>query len=89
MMNKLTQLSVSAALATSVGMLFSAAAIAGGQPATAQVAGEKIDSGLGDLPHYRHWSDPTGKGVMPQQNNVKMAKAQPAKAAGEQLSKAK
>jgi hypothetical protein len=24
-------------------------------------AGQKIDSGLGDLPHYRYWADPTGK----------------------------
>lgn len=29
-------------------------------PAT-HVQGEKIDSGLGDLPHYRDWKDPTGK----------------------------
>jgi hypothetical protein len=28
---------------------------------SAQVPGEKIDSGLGDLPHYRDWKDPTGK----------------------------
>ena len=27
----------------------------------AEVAGQKIDSGLGDLPHYRHWSDPSGR----------------------------
>lgn len=28
---------------------------------TVHVQGEKIDSGLGDLPHYRDWKDPTGK----------------------------
>jgi hypothetical protein len=28
---------------------------------TTRVQGEKIDSGLGDLPHYRDWKDPTGK----------------------------
>lgn len=26
-----------------------------------QVQGEKLDSGLGELPHYRDWKDPTGK----------------------------
>lgn len=25
------------------------------------VPGQKLDSGLGELPHYRYWSDPTGK----------------------------
>jgi hypothetical protein len=29
--------------------------------ATAQVPGQKLDSGLGELPHYRHWADSTGK----------------------------
>jgi hypothetical protein len=29
--------------------------------AATSVAGEKLDSGLGDLPHYRHWADPKGK----------------------------
>ena len=28
---------------------------------TVQVQGDKIDSGLGELPHYRDWKDPTGK----------------------------
>jgi hypothetical protein len=31
-----------------------------GAPA-AHVEGEKLDSGLGDLPHYRDWADKTGK----------------------------
>jgi hypothetical protein len=26
-----------------------------------QLSGQKIDSGLGELPHYRHWADPTGR----------------------------
>jgi hypothetical protein len=30
----------------------------------APAAGQKLDSGLGDLPHYRHWTDPTGKAPM-------------------------
>jgi hypothetical protein len=31
------------------------------KPAT---AGQKIDSGLGELPHYRFWTDPSGKDPM-------------------------
>lgn len=27
----------------------------------AAVAGQKIDSGLGELPHHRDWSDPAGR----------------------------
>jgi hypothetical protein len=30
----------------------------------ASVAGEKLDSGLGDLPHYSTWADPTGRNPM-------------------------
>ena len=30
-----------------------------------QVVGEKVDSGLGQLPHYSQWADPTGKAVVP------------------------
>lgn len=26
-----------------------------------RVAGEKLDSGLGELPHYREWADNTGR----------------------------
>jgi hypothetical protein len=29
----------------------------------AVVAGEKLDSGLGDLPHYSRWADPKGRVV--------------------------
>ena len=89
-MNKLTSRFAASALVAAIGVFAATAAVAAdAAQGSATVSGQKIDSGLGDLPHYRHWSDPTGKGVMPQQNNVKMAKAQPAKAAGEQLSKAK
>ena len=31
------------------------------EPAPQALAGEKLDSGLGDLPHYSKWADPTGK----------------------------
>ena len=31
---------------------------------SARVAGEKVDNGLGDLPHYRHWVDKSGKNPM-------------------------
>jgi hypothetical protein len=27
------------------------------------VAGQKLDSGLGQLPHYSTWADPSGRGV--------------------------
>lgn len=30
-------------------------------PATTPVAGQKLDSGLGELPHYSKWADPTGR----------------------------
>jgi hypothetical protein len=26
-----------------------------------QIAGQSLDDGVGDLPHYAHWSDPSGK----------------------------
>lgn len=38
-----------------------AASADGAATPTVQVQGEKLDSGLGDLPHYRDWKDPTGK----------------------------
>ena len=28
------------------------------------VAGQKLDSGLGDLPHYSTWADPSGRNPM-------------------------
>ncbi|HZE90558.1 MAG TPA: hypothetical protein VE029_02435 [Rhizobacter sp.] len=32
------------------------------------IPGQSLDDGLGDLPHYAHWSDPTGKA--PLRNHV-------------------
>ena len=57
-MNKFTALSVAACIAASLSTLSVAAERAA---APAPVAGEKVDSGLGDLPHYSKWADPTGK----------------------------
>lgn len=61
-MNKFTALSVAAALAVSFVSLgpVAVAAERGAAPAHT-VSGEKVDSGLGDLPHYSKWADPTGK----------------------------
>jgi hypothetical protein len=41
-------------------LMAAGAAFAAG-PISKPVAGAKIDNGLGDLPHYRHWVDKTGK----------------------------
>lgn len=43
--------------------------------ASATLAGQKIDSGLGDLPHYRLWADPSGKSPIASQNAAKAEKA--------------
>lgn len=32
--------------------------------ASPTVAGQKLDSGLGELPHYRFWADKSGKNVV-------------------------
>lgn len=29
--------------------------------AMVQIAGQSLDDGVGDLPHYAHWSDPSGR----------------------------
>jgi hypothetical protein len=64
-MNKFTALAVAASLAVSFASLSSVAVAAerGAAPAN-KVSGEKVDSGLGDLPHYSKWADPTGKNPM-------------------------
>jgi hypothetical protein len=49
-------------IACAVLMAVAGAAFAAG-PAP-KVPGAKLDSGLGDLPHYRHWVDKTGKQPM-------------------------
>jgi hypothetical protein len=42
-------------------------ALAGDTPAArALAAGQKLDSGLGDLPHYRFWADKSGRNVTAQ-----------------------
>ena len=64
-MNKLMSLKIAAAMAAALGVLASTPTLAGeAVAATAQVPGQKIDSGLGDLPHYSQWTDPTGKNPM-------------------------
>ncbi len=42
-------------------------AVAGDVPAARSLAaGQKLDSGLGDLPHYRFWADKSGRNVTAQ-----------------------
>ena len=60
-MKKFAFVSVAAALAA---MLASGAAVAA-DLLPQQIPGQKIDSGLGELPHYRHWVDKTGKTPLP------------------------
>jgi hypothetical protein len=50
-------------IACAVLMAVAGAAFAAG-PVSKPVPGAKIDSGLGELPHYRHWVDKTGKHPM-------------------------
>jgi hypothetical protein len=58
-MNKITALTLAASIAASFVSINVVAAERASAPV--QVAGEKVDSGLGDLPHYSKWADPTGK----------------------------
>jgi hypothetical protein len=60
-MNKFTALSFAAALAVSFVSLGPVAVAAEAAPASAKVVGEKVDSGLGDLPHYSKWADAANK----------------------------
>jgi hypothetical protein len=61
-MNKLMSLKLAGAMVAALGVLASTPTVAGEAVATtAQVPGQKIDSGLGELPHYSQWTDPTGK----------------------------
>ena len=83
-MTKLTTLIVSAACAATT--LFATVAIAAEKPAPVQVAGEKLDNGLGDLPHYRDWADKSGKNVVRKQ--TKQVEAAPVDRADVKLSKA-
>ena len=52
------------ALAATAAMLFQTASASADQTVVREVPGQKIDSGLGDLPHYRTWADPSGKTPM-------------------------
>jgi hypothetical protein len=83
-MTRFTTLIVSAACAATT--LFAAAALAAEKPTPVQVSGEKLDSGLGDLPHYRDWADKSGKNVVRKQ--TKQAETAPANRADVKLSKA-
>ncbi|MFZ2648933.1 MAG: hypothetical protein WA210_02400 [Burkholderiaceae bacterium] len=58
-MKKLALVSLAATLA---GLLIASHAAAV-DPAfsTKQLKGQKLDSGLGSLPHYRYWADKSGK----------------------------
>jgi hypothetical protein len=56
---------MAAALLATMAVLASTPALAAdASSAMAQLPGQKIDSGLGDLPHYSQWADPTGKDPM-------------------------
>ncbi len=60
-MQKLTSLPVLAALVASMCSLATAVVAAEPAAATVKVAGEKLDSGLGQLLHYSRWTDLSGK----------------------------
>lgn len=55
-------------LAAALALLLTPFAYGGEKPAAGKqyhVAGEKLDSGLGKLPHYRHWAKhPATKGMV-------------------------
>lgn len=74
-MKSVTVLSLMAGLAACVCALSTAAVAADQRPAAAKVVGEKLDSGLGSLPHYRHWTDPTGKQMQPARAEAETALA--------------
>ena len=56
-MKTITTLSWALVLLASMGAARAADAVS----AAASPAGQKLDSGLGELPHYSQWADPTGK----------------------------
>jgi hypothetical protein len=53
-------------IAAAVGMcaLSACAALDPSPPSTRVTPVAKVDNGLGDLPHYRDWIDPTGRAPM-------------------------
>lgn len=68
-MNKISALTLAACVAASFVSINVMAAERAAAPV--QVAGEKVDSGLGDLPHYSKWADPTGKNTAPSKASAK------------------
>ena len=65
-MKRITSLPWAMTFAAVVGSFAITPTVMAAEPsaATVQVVGEKKDSGLGDLPHYSQWADPTGKNPM-------------------------
>jgi hypothetical protein len=64
-MKKSTLSLIAVALSGSALLPLAGAALAGkAAPVSASVPGEKLDSGLGDLPRYSEWKDKTGKDPM-------------------------
>ena len=84
-MNKITALTLAASIAASFVSINVLAAERASAPV--QVAGEKVDSGLGDLPHYSKWADPTGKNPMQGKSQAK-ADDKPAQRQAVQVSRA-
>lgn len=52
---------VSFSLALACGLACSSALADSAARTQGSVAGHKLDSGLGSLPHYRYWADKSGK----------------------------
>jgi len=76
-MNKFTSRSMATALLASIVVLGVSPAVAADTAgASLQVAGQKIDSGLGDLPHYSQWADPTGRNPLRRASGASGAKVQ-------------
>jgi hypothetical protein len=68
-MNKFTAFAAAASITAA---LFSTSTLAAeAVAAPLKVSGEKVDSGLGDLPHYSQWADPTGKNPVPTKASAK------------------
>jgi len=76
-MNKFTTPLLAAACAIAIGVLGTAPAMAAeAAESKTQVPGEKLDSGLGELPHYSQWADPTGKNPLRRAANPSSATLQ-------------
>lgn len=55
-------------IALAIGVLAMSACATLDADSTSPVPAAKVDSGLGDLPHYRDWVDPSGR--MPTQSTL-------------------